>query len=143
MNNLDKKILELFQYLINSGTKYLREINYSDCKLIYTVGDKRVSIKICTFCKDVEQKPNSYTTVGSMGRSNWYCGPIFSVLSSVDEGKIGYKLNVEGKIYIVPKLQRAEHAYVLDRLEAILEEKESEILNSVLDELTVDSREEL
>ena len=48
-----------------------------------------------------------------------------------------------GKQYIVPKLSRLEQAQSLDRLDAILEERESEILDSVLNKLTVDSREEL
>lgn len=106
MNELDKKILELFRYLIASGTKHLGKINYKDCKLHYKVSGKEISLK-------------------------------------VSECDLGFGLTIEGKTYTVPKLQRVEQAQVLDRIEATLEEKESDILDSVLDELTSESRGEL
>ena len=43
MNELDKKILELFRYLINSGTKHLSEIDYSSCSLKYKIDGKEIS----------------------------------------------------------------------------------------------------
>ena len=46
MNKLDQKILELFRYLINTGTKYLSRIDYKNHKLLYKVDGKEVSLNM-------------------------------------------------------------------------------------------------
>ena len=144
MNELDKKILDLFRYLISTGTKYLSDIDYSCHKFVYLVGDKEISLNICSFDKDYEQKPNSYSTLKDVLHRGWSLGALHSLaICNVEEEIVGYKLSIKGKTYIVPKLRRVEHAQVLDRIEAIIEEKESETLDSVINKLTEDSREEL
>lgn len=142
MNELDKKILELFRYLIASGTKHLGKINYKDCKLHYKVSGKEISLNIYYLVKGEDEKPNSYSTIEIFSRGHFYM-PMYWDILKVSECDLGFGLTIEGKTYTVPKLQRVEQAQVLDRIEATLEEKESDILDSVLDELTSESREEL
>lgn len=143
MNELDKKILELFRYLIGSGTKHLRNINYGKHELRYIVNCKEITLHLYQYVRDREVKPNTYSTIGSVFDSTkWRMFPWFE-FDKTNESEVGYELTIEGKTYTVPKLQRVEQAQVLDRIEATLEEKESDILNSVLDELTSESREEL
>lgn len=143
MNELDKKILELFRYLIGSGTKHLRSIDYKEHKLRYIVNCKEITLHLKQYVKDREVKPNTYSTIGSVfDPTKWRMLPWYE-FGNISESEVGYELIIEGKTYTVPKLQRVEQAQVLDRIEATLEEKESDILNSVLDELTSESREEL
>lgn len=145
MNELDKKVLELFRFLLNSGTKYLTNIDYIRKSLEYRISNK--SIKLGFYRKHSEEgeaSPNSYTTVEKMARSMEfipYSGPIRLVRD--EEKEIRYYITVNEKYYDVPKLSRMEQAQALDRVDAILEEKESEDLDSVLNEFTADSREEL
>lgn len=143
MNELDRKILELFRYLIGSGTKHLRKINYKEHKLRYVVNCKEITLSLHQYVVGREVKPNAYSTIGSVFDSiGWSIFPLFE-FDKTNESEIGYELTIEEKTYTVPKLPRVEQAQVLDRIEATLEEKESEILNSILDELTSESREEL
>ena len=142
MNELDKKILELFRYLVASGTKHLGKIDYKGCKLHYKVSGKEISLNIYHLRKEEEEKPNSYSTLDIFSGGPLYM-PIYWNILKASECELSFHLTIEGKTYTVPKLQRVEQAQVLDRIEATLEEKESDILNSVLDELTSESREEL
>ena len=45
MNELNKKILELFSYLINSGTKHLSEIDYGGYSLKYKVDGTEIILR--------------------------------------------------------------------------------------------------
>ena len=142
INELDKKILELFRYLIISGTKHLDKIDYKNCRLLYKVDDKEISLNIIHVERENDKEtPNSYSTLNIF--SSYIGYPLYWDIINVSECDLGFSLTVEGKVYTVPKLQRIEQAQTIDRIEAILEEKESEILDSVLNELTSDSREEL
>lgn len=142
MNELDKKILELFRYIIDSGTKHLRNINYGKHELRYIVNGKEITLRMHQYVKDREVTPNTYSTIGSVFNSDKWCVFQLFEFAKTSESEVGYKLTIEGKSYMVPKLQRVEQAQVLDRIEATLEEKESDILNSVLDEITSESYEE-
>lgn len=144
MNELDKKVLELFRFLLNSGTKYLTNIDYARGSLEYRINNK--SIKLGFYRKHVEDevRPNSYTTIEKMTKSMEYvpfCGQVR--LNSNEEKEVRHYITVNEKYYDVPKLSRMEQAQALDRIDAILEEKESEDLDSTLNEFTADSREEL
>ena len=144
MNNLDDKILELFRYLINSGTKYLTSINYSNHKFCYEVNGKVVNIKVVTVNEKDEQKPNSYTNIKTLLQCGWGYSMLHGwAISKIEESKIGYTLSIDDKCYIVPTLQRQEHAHILDRIEDVIAQRESETLDSVIGKLTEDSREEL
>lgn len=144
MNELNKKILELFRYLINSGTKHLSEIDYSGGSLKYKIDGKEIILRFTKVDTEEEVKPNLYTTIEKLTKSQ-VCIPFFAGVSckTPNFNTIQYSIMLGGKQYIVPKLSRLEQAQSLDRLDAILEERESEILDSVLNKLTVDSREEL
>lgn len=144
MNELNKKILELFRYLINSGTKHLSEIDYSGCSLKYKIDGKEIILRFTKVDSEEKVKPNLYTTIEKLTKSR-VCIPFFAGVGckTPNFNTIQYSIMLGGKQYIVPKLSRLEQAQSLDRLDAILEERESEILDSVLNKLTVDSREEL
>lgn len=144
MNELNKKILELFRYLINSGTKHLSEIDYSGCSLKYKIDGKEIILRFTKVDTEEKVKPNLYTTVEELTKSQ-VCIPFFAGVDYKipNSTTTQYSIMLGGKQYIVPKLSRLEQAQSLDRLDAILEERESEILDSVLNKLTVDSREEL
>lgn len=144
MNELNKKILELFRYLINSGTKHLSEIDYSGCSLKYKIDGKEIILRFTKVDTEEKVKPNLYTTIEKLTKSQ-VCIPYFAGVGckTPNSTTTQYSIMLGGKQYIVPKLSRLEQAQSLDRLDAILEERESEILDSVLNKLTVDSREEL
>lgn len=144
MNELNKKILELFRYLINSGTKYLSEIDYSGCSLKYKIDGKEIILRFTKVDTEEKVKPNLYTTIEKLTKSR-VCIPYFAGVSCKipNSTTTQYSIMLGGRQYIVPKLSRLEQAQSLDRLDAILKERESEILDSVLNKLTVDSREEL
>lgn len=143
MNELNKKILELFRYLINSGTKHLSEIDYSGCSLKYKIDEKEIILTFTKVDTEEEVKPNLYTTVEELTKRGFiplFAGVGYKIPNSTT---IQYSIMLGGKWYIVPKLSRLEQAQSLDSIDTILKEKESEILDSVLNKLTVDSREEL
>lgn len=144
MNELNKKILELFRYLINSGTKHLSEIDYSGCSLKYKIDGKEIILRFTKVDTEEEVKPNLYTTIEELTKSRGFI-PLFAGVDYKipNSTTIQYSIMLEGKWYIVPKLSRLEQAQSLDSIDTILKEKESEILDSVLNKLTVDSREEL
>ena len=143
MNELDKKILELLHCLINTGTKYLSRIDYKNHKLLYKVDGKEVSLNMYYTIQGKDKiNPNSYSTLDTF--SNTYITgflPYWDIMST-SEGELYFSLTIEEKTYNIPELTRVEQAQTLDKIEAILEKKESEILDSVLNELTVDYREE-
>lgn len=144
MKELDKKVLELFRFLLNSGTKYLTNINYIRNSLEYKINNESINLSFYKKCVRDEASPNSYTTVEKMARSIDYIPfPGHVRLNSNEEKEIRYYISVNEKYYDVPKLSRMEQAQALDRIDAILEEKESEDLDSALNEFTADSREEL
>lgn len=146
MNRLDEKILELFRYLINSGTRYIDKLDYNYNRIVYKLQNKEIVLELCAFKKDEERAQNSYSKVDKFFRyrmmSCVYCG-FGGILFDSSTDEIGYNLHIEGKIYVVPELGRVEQAQVLDRLDDILEEMESNTLDSILDEFRVNSREEL
>lgn len=146
MNELDKKILELFCYLINSGTKHLCEIDYGNCVLEYKIDNKEITLSFYKIDAEKEIKPNSYSTAEKFIRS-WEYFPSFAGVNSKtlrpNSLDIQFSIRLGGRWYMVPKLSRLEQAQTLDRIDAILEEKESEILDSVIGKLTGDSSEEL
>ena len=144
MNELNKKILELFRHLINSGTKHLSEIDYSGCSLKYKIDGKEIILTFTKVDTEEEVKSNLYTTVEELTKSRGFI-PLFAGVSYTipNSTTIQFSIMLGGKWYIVPKLSRLEQALSLDSIDAILKERESEILDSVLNKLTVDSREEL
>lgn len=144
MNELNKKILELFRYLVNSGTRHLSEIDYSSSSLKYKIDGKEIILNFTKVDTEEEVKPNLYTTVEKLTKS-WGYIPLFAGVGCKipNSTTIQYSIMLGGKWYIVPKLSRLEQAQSLDSIDAILKERESEILDSVLNKLTVDSREEL
>ena len=144
MNELNKKILELFRYLINSGTKHLSEIDYSGRSLKYKIDGKEIILTFTKVDTEEEVKPNLYTTVEELTKFREYI-PLFAGVGYKipNSTTIQYSIILGGRQYIVPKLSRLEQAQSLDSIDAILKERESEILDSVLNKLTVDSREEL
>ena len=144
MNELNKKILELFRYLINSGTKHLSEIDYSSCSLKYKIDGKEIILRFTKVDTEEEVKPNLYTTVEELTKF-WGYIPLFAGVGckTPNSTTTQYSIMLGGRQYIVPKLSRLEQAQSLDSIDAILKERESEILDSVLNKLTVDSREEL
>lgn len=140
MNELDKKVLELFRFLLNSGTKYLDHVDYTNGSLVYIIDSKLISLNPHKAYAEKELKPNSYSTVEYLSKTFEFDG---CINPEFKEREIRYDITLEGKWYRVPKLNRIEQAQALDRIDAILEEKESEILDSTLNEFTADSREEL
>lgn len=140
MNELDKKVLELFRFLLNSGTKYLDHVDYTSGSLVYIIDSKLIRLNPYKTYAEKELKPNSYSTVEYLSKTFEFDG---CINPEFKEREIRYDITLEGKWYRVPKLNRIEQAQALDRIDAILEEKESEILDSTLNEFTADSREEL
>lgn len=144
MNDLDNKILELFRYLINSGTRYIDKLDYSYSKIVYKLQGKEIILQICSFKEGEERKPSSYTKMNEFFKfkiSPYGLGHIFWGIDT-PVGEIGYQIYIDGKLYIVPELKRVEQAQVLDRIDDILEEMESNTLDSILEEFRANSREE-
>lgn len=143
MNELDKKVLELFRFLLNSGTKYLDHVDYTSGSLVYIIDGKLISLNPHKAYAEKELKPNSYSTVEYLSKTFDPFEFGSCINPKFKEREIRYDITLEGKWYRVPRLNRIEQAQALDRIDAILEEKESEILDSTLNEFTADSREEL
>ena len=136
MNELDKKVLELFRYLINTGTEYLSRIDYKNHKLLYKVNGKEVSLNMYHATKGKDKiNSNSYSTLDTF--SNTYITDFLSYwdIINTSEDELYFSLTIEEKTYNIPELTRVDKAETLDKIEAILEKKESEILDSVLNEL--------
>ena len=136
MNELDKKILELLHCLINTGTKYLSRIDYKNHKLLYKVNGKEVSLNMYHATKGKDKiNSNSYSTLDTF--SNTYITDFLSYwdIINTSEDELYFSLTIEEKTYNIPELTRVDKAETLDKIEAILEKKESEILDSVLNEL--------
>lgn len=143
MNELDKKILELLHCLINTGTKYLSRIDYKNHKLLYKVDGKEVSLNMYYTIKGNNKiNPNSYSTLDTFSKNYIMSFSPYWDIISTSEGELYFSLTIEEKTYNIPELTRVEQAQTLDKIESILEKKESEILDSVLNELTIDYREE-
>lgn len=130
MNDLDNKILELFKYLIDFGTQYLDKIDYYNNRLLYKIRGKVISLNICTL--NTEYEPNSYSNINNILCHT--CNNYYFYKTAKNE-EIGFRITIEGKSYNVPKLQRVEQALTIDKIESILKNKESEILNSVLEDI--------
>lgn len=140
MNELDVKILELFNNIINSGAKYLDKIGYNESKLIYKIDNKEVRIILYNSEKN-DEISNSFSNINSMfvrplHLYRWNFGMLHT---DVNENVIAFKIVIDGKAYFVPKLERVEHARILDKIDRIIKEKESQILNSVCDYVITDS----
>ena len=144
MNKLDQKILELFRYLINTGTKYLSRIDYKNHKLLYKVDGKEVSLNMYHTTKGKNEiNPNSYSTLDTFSKNYIMSfSPYWDVIINTSEGELYFSLTIEEKTYNIPELTRVEQAQTLDKIESILEKKESEILDSVLNGLIGNSCEE-
>ena len=141
MIDLDNKILELFRYLISSGTKYLNKIDYVSKELLYKINDTDVSLRLSSTI--TYQEPNSYSTIDSFCTSIPTLYNYFSwEVVKPSECELSYIISIEGKTYIVPKLNRLEQAQTLNKIEHIIQEKESSILYSVRNTLAIDSSEE-
>ena len=137
MNELDKKVLEIFRYLINTGTEYLSKIDYKNHKLLYKVNGKEVSLNMYHITKGKDKiNSNSYSTLDTFSK-NYITSflPYWNGIINTSEGELYFSLTIEEKTYNIPELTRVDKAETLDKIEAILEKKESEILDSVLDEL--------
>lgn len=142
-NELDKKILELFRFLISSGTKYLDHIDYIGKTLVYTVNSKVISLNPRKTLVGKEVAPNLYSTADNIAEG--FLKPFLWVTLDSESGntyETVYEIVLEGKCYRVPKLSRLEQAQTLDRIDATLKERELEILDTTLDMLTANSREE-
>lgn len=145
MNELDKKILELFRFLLYSGTKYLTNIDYIRSSLNYKIDDKSISLSFRKRLRTDCAQPNSYSVTEKMAETMDFITICESTSLNINnwEKIVEYEISINGKYYHVPDLSRIEYARALDRIDAILEEKESENLDSILNELRTESREEL
>ena len=87
--------------------------------------------------------PNSYSTLDTFSK-NYITSffPYWNGIINASEGELYFSLTIEEKTYNIPELTRVEQAQTLDKIEAILEKKESEILDSVLTGLIGNSCEE-
>lgn len=128
MDELNNKIITLFELLINSGTEYLTKIDYITGNFYYKIKDKEIGLIVCSKRRT---NNNEYTTIDQL-RNNLYN---YYVATPVEDN-FCFIIVIDNKQYVVPNLSRVKEAAVLDKIDTMLKAKESEDLDSILAALT-------
>lgn len=132
MNELNSKILDLFRYLLDYGAKYIETIRPIMPNIVFNIYNKKVSLGVIRVGRVTE---NAFTTIetahyNAIDMEFYVNKPI-----TIDESAMRFYITIEGKPYYVPELERVEHAQAINKINAMIAEKESDNLDSVIKEL--------
>lgn len=138
MESLNKQIYQIFNNLIDSGTKFISKIDYSGHKIVYTVDSGLgIVLGIANYLKGKEPWDNSFSTIEKVLESErgfyWY-----TMVDPDDKYSLVFTLKINGKEYYVPELSRIEKAHALDTLDKTIAEYEHGILCQIAEKTIED-----
>ncbi len=128
MTELDIKIKDIFIKLVNSGTKYLKEVSHYHNKMIYNINGLEITLYMTN-----SNQNNEYTSVMDFFKGGLTCW--FDYAKEFSEDTTKFVLVIGSKPYFVSKFHRIEKAEILSKIEATINEYEESILNKISEEL--------
>jgi hypothetical protein len=127
METLDNKIIEIFNNLIESRTKYIDCINYYGQNIVYNLGPNLRVHLILQRSIEPNVKENQPSTIEDLFSKN---SEIYFQFPQ-ETGHINFLLVINEKTYYVPKMDRINEARTLSALEETIAEYESDVLDKV------------
>lgn len=129
MIELDNKVKDIFKGLVNSGTKYLKQVVGNT--LTYKICSQKIIVSVLKHKRDTVLETNKYTNIEKLAKV-----PAYLMLYQSGDC-IYFALSIDGiaNNYIVHGLDRVEEAQILNKLDQTLQEFEDNALNCVLSEL--------
>lgn len=132
MYTLNDRISEIFDNIIESGTKFISQINYSDHSIVYDMNGLEVILRITNWVKGKEPWDNHFSTVEEvLERKHSFFYPLCIEIDSGSKHSLVFELKIAGKHYYIPELSRSKKAQVLDSIEKTIEAYESTILDKL------------
>lgn len=129
MIELDNKVKDIFKGLVNSGTKYLKQVVGNT--LTYKISSQKIIVSVSKHKRDTVLETNKYTNIEKLARI-----PDYLMLCPSGDC-IYFVLSIDGiaNHYTIHGLDRVEEAQILNKLDQTLQEFENDSLNRILSEL--------
>lgn len=143
MENLDNRIYNIFKFLVESGTKYITELNYGSHNIQYLINGKNIILSAFTKSKEDKYIENSFSNIVTLYKRGGWPDYSWELLHCDPKTELEFIITINSKQYRVYGLSRVEYAMVLDSLDNTIKEWEDKQLSSIESVLFTDVEDNL